>query len=188
MKKSFLFGTLITLATVFIITSLMFGSDTSFCSIYKMKLTSTTFNNNERLPREQAKEACGGKDISPDLDWGEIPDGTQSFAIIVQDIDTKARGGFYHWILLDIPANRTSVARGENVVGARALKNDYQHYGYTGPCPQYGEHRYSFTVYALDTAKLDVTENDLPKDIEAKAAYHAIETAKLIGVYKKYGN
>ncbi len=174
-----------TLAAVFIMTSLMLGSDTSFGSIYKMKLTSTTFRNGERIPQEYVKESCGGKDVSPDLDWGEIPDGTMSFAIIAQDIDTHATGGFYHWILIDIPADRTSIAKGENVLGARAIKNDYHQYGYTGPCPQYGEHRYNFTVYALDVHKLDVSDNDLPKDIEAKAAYHAIETAKITGIYKK---
>ncbi len=186
MKKSFLFGTLITFIIVFVTSFLMFSSDTSFGSIYKMKLFSSSITNNQKLLQEQVKGSCGGKNVSPDLNWREIPEGTKSFAIIAQDMDTKTRGGFYHWILVDIPANRTSIAKGENIIGSRLLKNDYGNYGYTGPCPQYGQHRYSFTVYALDVEKLDVSENDLPKDIESKVAYHTIETAKLIANYNKY--
>lgn len=188
MRKSFLFGAVLTLVSVSVIVALIFGGNSSFGTIYKMKFTSSNFANNEKLPQEQAKDLCGGKNISPDFKWSEVPNGTKSFAIIAQDIDSKVRGGFYHWILIDIPANRTSVEKGENIPEARAMKNDYQQYGYTGPCPQYGEHRYSFTIYALDTEKLDVSDNDLPKDIEAKAAYHAIETAKITATYKKYGN
>lgn len=188
MKKSFLFGVLLTLVSVSVVVALIFGGESSWGTIYKMKLTSSSFSNNEKLPQKYSKELCGGKNVSPDLEWSEIPEGTKSFAIIAQDVDSRVRGGSYHWILVDIPSYRTSIATGENIPDARAMKNDYEQYGYTGPCPQYGEHRYSFTIYALDTEKLDVSDNDLPKDIEAKAAYHAIETAKITATYKKYGN
>jgi hypothetical protein len=131
---------------------------------------------------------CGGKNISPDLEWENIPDGTQSFAIIANDIDSKKRGGFYNWILIDIPAYRTAISKNEKIKGSRILKNDYNEFRYGGPCSQKGIHKYNFTIYALNTDKLDVSNNDLPKDIEAKVSYHAIETAKLSGYFKKYEN
>lgn len=153
--------------------------------VNNMQVFSNSFKDNDFIPLEQAYPACGGKNISPDLKWTNIPEGTKSFAIIAHDPDAPVQGGWYHWIVIDIPKETTSIAKGEKIKGSKELKNDFLQIGYGGPCPPKGCHRYNFTVYALNTDKLEVTTKDLPKDIESKAAYHSIGQAVITGLYKR---
>lgn len=122
------------------------------------------------IPDEFAYAVPGGPglNISPAIHWSGAPPGTKGFAVLVHDPDAPTGGaGFWHWLLVDIPANATSLARGAGEAmgsllpsGCRQLMNDYGEIGWGGPCPPVGDppHRYNFAVYALKVPKLDLPE------------------------------
>lgn len=110
------------------------------------------FRDGETIPQQFT---CQGEDISPALSWSAIPAGTQSIAILMQDLDSP-RPGFTHWIMYNIPPVSTGIPG--NITAVPLLpdssmqgKNDAGRTGYSGPCPPAGNpHRYLITVYALD--------------------------------------
>jgi phosphatidylethanolamine-binding protein (PEBP) family uncharacterized protein len=141
-----------------------------------MKLTSTAFENNKRIPN---KYTCDGENISPPLAIDDVPENTQSFVLIVDDPDVPAavrpEKNWDHWIVYNIPA------------GTRGM-GDYPTTKYGGPCPptQYEpkEHRYFFKLYALDVMFKDLT-GTTKKDIENSMKNHVITKAELIGRYSR---
>jgi Raf kinase inhibitor-like YbhB/YbcL family protein len=122
-----------------------------------IKVTSTTFAADGPIPAKVAYGPCGGQNVSPQLSWSNVPDGTKSFALICFDPDAPTGSGFYHWIVANIPASVTSI--GENALPAGAVQGwtDYGESKYGGPCPPSGDppHRYHFTIYALDVPAID---------------------------------
>jgi Raf kinase inhibitor-like YbhB/YbcL family protein len=110
---------------------------------------------------------CSGGNKSPQLSWVNAPEGTQSFAVTMYDPDAPTGSGFWHWVIVDIPANVHELKQGAGDVkrtiapqGSLQSINDVGVPGYQGPCPGVGEgdHRYLITVYALKTAKLGTTQ------------------------------
>ncbi len=109
---------------------------------------------------------CNGENVSPEIVWGDPPAGTKSFAVLVHDPDAPTGGaGFWHWLVVDIPASARSLPQGAGSAdgkklpaGARQLDNDFGDAAWGGPCPPKGggAHRYNFTVYALSVDKLDI--------------------------------
>jgi Raf kinase inhibitor-like YbhB/YbcL family protein len=109
---------------------------------------------------------CTGQNVSPSLSWSGAPAGTKSFAVMVHDPDAQTGGaGFWHWVVIDLPAQATALATGAGTAdgsrlpaGARQVATDFGVPGWGGPCPPAGDkpHRYVFTVYALKVDKLPV--------------------------------
>ncbi len=109
---------------------------------------------------------CTGGNLSPALAWKNPPAGTKSFAVMLHDQDAPTGGaGFWHWIVVNLPANATSLPQGAGAadgkalpVGASQINTDFGSPGYGGPCPPQGReaHRYTFTVYALKVEKLEL--------------------------------
>jgi Raf kinase inhibitor-like YbhB/YbcL family protein len=121
-------------------------------------VTSETFQEGGTIPRACAFGGCGGDNESPQLSWSGAPAGTRSFAITCFDPDAPTGSGYWHWLLFDVPASVTQLAYGEGTPkGSTTGRNDYGQSEYGGPCPPGGdgEHRYIFTVYALDVPSLD---------------------------------
>ncbi|MCX5786494.1 MAG: YbhB/YbcL family Raf kinase inhibitor-like protein [Elusimicrobia bacterium] len=113
---------------------------------------------------------CDGKNVPPGLKWSGEPEGTKSFALILEDPDAPM-GNFTHWIVVDIPAGVHSLERaGKFPAPSRELKNSFGESGYGGPCPPSGTHRYIFTLYALSAARLEGSQPSIPKLMLAKAA------------------
>jgi Raf kinase inhibitor-like YbhB/YbcL family protein len=110
---------------------------------------------------------CTGQNLSPVMQWSNVPAGTQSFALMVHDPDAPTGGaGFWHWVVVDIPASVTQLPQGAGndkglPAGARQLNTDFGVPGWGGPCPPQGDrpHRYVFTVYALKVDHLDLPPN-----------------------------
>lgn len=145
-------------------------------------LTSTAFTADGAIP---ATVTCDGDNTSPELKWMHPPDGTRSFALIVDDPDAPS-GTFTHWVLFDIPADvRTLPANASDIgVGGR---NDFQQDGYGGPCPppNHGQHRYFFKLYALDVESLN-SEAGAPRDAVEKAMEgHVLDETHLMGRYER---
>ncbi len=152
-------------------------------------LTSSAFANGASIPSQYT---CDGTNISPPLAWSHAPAGTKSFALVMYDPDVPTAvlptGFFDHWEVFNIPADATGLTASSTVGtqgnnGAKAL-------GYTGPCPptQYApkEHRYIFTLYALDD-QLSLQAGADRNHVEGALAGHILGTAQLIGRYQKIG-
>ena len=109
---------------------------------------------------------CKGSNVSPAIAWKNAPVGTKSFAVVLHDPDAPTGGaGFWHWVVINIPAATTQLAQGAGAAdgktlpaGARQIDNDFGSADWGGPCPPVGDkpHRYNFTVYALKVAKLEL--------------------------------
>lgn len=109
---------------------------------------------------------CTGGNVSPALSWRGAPAGTRSFGIMVHDPDAPTGGaGFWHWVVIDLPADTTGLPRGAGTAdgsalpaGTRQIRTDFGTPGWGGPCPPAGDkpHRYVFTVYALKVPKLEI--------------------------------
>ena len=127
---------------------------------------------------------CSGKNISPALAWRGAPADTKSYALTVYDPDAPTGSGWWHWVVLNIPAstNRLEAGAGQYGVkqlpsGALQVRTDFGAPGFGGACPPVGDkpHRYVFTLYALKTDRLD-----LPPDASAAMAGFMIH-ANVIG-------
>ena len=137
---------------------------------------------------------CTGDDVSPHLTWKNAPAGTKSFAITVYDPDAPTGSGWWHWQIVNIPANITEVAANAGSTkkplapsGSMQIKNDYGSRGFGGACPPVGHgiHHYRFTVHALSVEKLE-----LPEDASGALAGYMINantmaTATIEALYQR---
>ncbi|MBL1069122.1 YbhB/YbcL family Raf kinase inhibitor-like protein [Streptomyces sp. 7-21] len=130
---------------------------------------------------------------SPQLSWSDAPEGTKSYAVTCFDPDAPTGSGFWHWVLIDIPANVTELPAGAGTgdmkglpPGAIHIRNDYgtRDFGGAAPPPGDGPHRYVFTVYAVDSEKLGPDENATPAQVGFMLRFHALGRGHLIGEYE----
>jgi Raf kinase inhibitor-like YbhB/YbcL family protein len=150
-----------------------------------MEITSSAFGSGGMIP---AKYTCDGADFSPPLDWSGSPAGTKSFALVCDDPDAPM-GTWVHWVIFDIPPSATMLAEGitrekDLPGGGTQGINDFRKYGYGGPCPPGGTHRYFFKLYALDIMlglKPGITKDQLLKALRG----HILAEAQLMGTYKR---
>jgi len=145
-----------------------------------MEIKSSAFQNNGRIP---AKHTCQGEDVNPQLEFFNIPEGTKSLALIVDDPDAPS-GVWVHWLLWNIKPEIKEIKEGEIPEGAKQGLNDFGKREYNGPCPPFGKHRYFFKLYALDTA-LSISENSKKQELERAIQGHIIKKAELVGLYSK---
>ena len=154
-----------------------------------LKLTSAAFSHNGEIPR---RYTCQGQDVSVPLAWSEIPAGTKSLVLIVDDPDAPdpraPKTTWVHWVLYDIPASAAALpnaAGGDNLPpGTREGLNDWKRTGYGGPCPPIGRHRYFHKLYALDTVLPDLGRLNKPR-LEKAMRGHILAQAELVGTYQK---
>lgn len=153
------------------------------------KLTSTELKHNETLPNAQVLNAygCNGGNVSPQLSWINAPKNAKSFAIVCHDPDAPKENGWYHWLVVNIAANITSINQGEKIEGAVETITDFNSTGYGGACPPVGHgiHHYNFTVYALDVEKLEVAKDTKPKEVEKLIMTHAIAKSTITGLFER---
>jgi Raf kinase inhibitor-like YbhB/YbcL family protein len=142
-----------------------------------LTIGSNAFGNKDFIP---TKFTCQGENVNPAITIENIPAGTKSLTLIVDDPDTP--GGVYnHWLVWNIrPMEMILENTSPGVVG----KNSFGETKYNGPCPPSGSHRYFFKVYALDTL-LEVNQNADKKTLEQAMKDHILAEGELIGMYKK---
>ncbi len=135
---------------------------------------------------------CHGGDLSPAMVWRNPPPGTKSYALLVHDPDAPTGGaGFWHWVVINIPASVTGLPQGVGKdgaglpQGALQIATDFGVPGYGGPCPPKGDkpHRYNFTVYALKVDKLDLPPHATASIAGFLVNANALGKATLTGVY-----
>lgn len=134
-----------------------------------------------------------GDNVSPQLNWSEPPAGTKSFALFCHDPDAPTGGaGFWHWLVVDIPASARALAQGAGAAdgaglpaGARPIRNDYGFSHWGGPCPPVGDppHRYVFTIYALSVEKVEAPEGATASLVGFIVNQNVLAKASLTGLY-----
>jgi len=201
-----------------------------------MKLTSSSLQNNGKISEELAFGAPDSashvklsQNRNPDFSWSDLPPGTRSLVLICHDPDVPSkpddvnkegrtvpaslpRVDFYHWVLVDLPADAEPIKKGEfsdGVTprgkdgpqaprGTRQGLNDYtnwfkgdsdmggNYFGYDGPCPPWNDeipHRYVFTLYALDIDRVPLEATFTGADVLKMIEGHVLENASVAGVY-----
>ena len=148
-------------------------------------VTSTAFDAETHIP---VRYSCEGEDISPDLSWSGVPEGTKSFAVACLDPDAPP-GTWVHWVLYDIPSDVKELSESipdddtlEN--GAKQGTNDFGNLGYGGPCPPSGTHRYFFKLYALDSI-LELEPGKTKAEVLDSMEGHLLAETQLIGKYSR---
>jgi len=151
----------------------------------EIKLASAAFKDGQQIP---GPYSCDGVNISPPLEWSGVPKTATTVAITVDDPDAPS-GTFVHWVLYNLPVENIGLV--ENVPASENLKaggfqgkNDFGKFGYGGPCPPSGTHRYFFKIYALDgelPLKAGATKAELIKAMEG----HLVLQGQLMGTYRR---
>lgn len=143
-------------------------------------LTSGAFEGGQDIPR---RHSCEGEDLSPPLRWTDVPGGTRSLALIVDDPDAPG-GTFTHWLAWAIEPASGELAEGESapIEG----QNDFGTVGYRGPCPPpgHGPHRYFWRLHAIDV-ELELEAGAGKPDLERAISGHVLGAAELIGRYAR---
>lgn len=156
--------------------------------------------------------------VSPELAWSGALKETRSFAVVTVDPDVPAkfddankegktiaedfpRQNFYHWVLLNIPADVSEIpeGKGKDFDKGTSMVNDFASFikdkpaktflGYDGPCPPFNDarlHHYHFIVYALDVPKLEIQEDAKIADALKEIETHSIAKGELVGTYSNY--
>lgn len=201
-----------------------------------MRLTTTSFEDGGPIPRRYAfakpdptTHVTLSDNVNPALEWDDVPEGTRSFALLCVDPDVPSVGDdvnqegrevpadlprveFFHWVVVDLPADLRSIAEGEfsdGVVaggkqvaegphGCRQGINDYtkwfgddpdmggKYYGYDGPAPPWNDsiiHHYHFILYALGTERTDVKGDFTGQDVREAIDGHVLAEASVVGTY-----
>ncbi len=158
-----------------------------------IKLQSTDFESGRPIPKPYTGD---GQDLSPQLAWSKLPEGTWQLALICTDPDAPSKEPWVHWLIYNIPADVTSIPRGvakdprpDVPAGCSQGKNSWpsgQTIGYRGPAPPpgHGVHHYHFKLYALD-AKLDLAPGLDKAALLSAMEGHVLARGELVGTYQR---
>lgn len=163
-------------------------------------LTSTTFKDGQLMPRKVANNLttnpnCVGENISPQLSWTGVPEGTKSFVLLMEDPEGRGGAGVHHWVAYGIPPTVTGFAEGEvskpsdKYVGGKSTQNVGY---YSGPCTPAGPpHHYTFILVATDLEPKELPAGLTREEVLAKivppapAMSRAKGTTGLVGLFQK---
>jgi Raf kinase inhibitor-like YbhB/YbcL family protein len=161
-----------------------------------MHLTSKDFADGDYLGAAHILSAefgfgCAGGNQSPHLAWTDVPEGTESFAVTCYDPDAPTGSGFWHWVVVNLPADTTELAAGAGSAGgmlpdgALQTRTDFGQPGYGGPCPPQGDHphRYLFTVHAVG-GQLQADGDTSAAVVGFQLNFNTLAKATLMGLYK----
>ena len=157
-------------------------------------VTSDHVAHGQQMSSSQVYNSFGmtGENISPQLSWSGFPAATRSFAVTCFDPDAPTGSGFWHWVVIDIPASVTSLPAGVGAGdlslpdGAFHVRNDYMTKDFGGAAPPQGDppHRYVFAVHAVDSEKLGIDSDVSPAVAGFNLRFHTIGRGLLIPVYR----
>lgn len=151
-----------------------------------MRLRSSAFADGAAIAR---RFTCEGEDVSPPLQWSDVPAGTRSLVVICEDPDAPG-GIFRHWAAYDIAATQRGLpadaGHRAQQLGFKQATNDFDRTGYSGPCPPGGTpHHYHFRLLALSVEHLPVANNPSAREVDRAARRHLVAEATLVGIYRR---
>lgn len=151
-------------------------------------LTSKDVTDGEPLDALFIHTSAGGENQSPQLAWSGAPAETRGYAVTCFDPDAPTGSGFWHWVLVNVPASVTELERGADPLpeGAFCVRNDFGEANYGGSAPPPGDrvHRYVFAVHALDVDRLDVGPEATPAYVGFNLAFHTLARAVIRPTYQ----
>jgi len=145
-----------------------------------MEIKSEAFKEGESIP---VKFTCEGPNISPPLQFTNVPAEAKSLILLVEDPDARAKP-WVHWLVFNIPADTKGFEENSIAPGAEQGLCNGNTFGYEGPCPPENEHRYLFKLYAIDKI-LDSKPTPDRKKVLQEIEGHIIAEAVLKGMYEK---
>jgi Raf kinase inhibitor-like YbhB/YbcL family protein len=145
----------------------------------KMTISSIAFENQKNIP---VQYTCVGRGVNPPLQFSDIPQGTKTLALLVDDPDAPG-GTWVHWVVFNIDPKVSNLAENSKPAGTEGTTS-FGNTGYGGPCPTSGTHRYFFKLYALDT-RLNLSATTNKKAVENAMQGHIIEQSELVGLFSK---
>jgi Raf kinase inhibitor-like YbhB/YbcL family protein len=164
-------------------------------AVPSFELHSDDVADGQMMTDNQVYNAFGmtGKNISPSLSWSGFPAETKGFAVTCFDPDAPTGSGFWHWLVVNIPANVTELALGAGSAGGKLpsgalqTRTDFGAPGYGGPCPPEGDHphRYLFTVFAVGAEKLDVKADTSAAVVGFNLHFNTLAKAAIMGLFKR---
>ncbi len=151
-------------------------------NIKDLKISSPAFGWGQRIPDKHSHEH---DDISPELQFSGVPDGTRSLAVICHDPDAPLPFGFTHWVVYGIPADANGIPEGGGDAHTQGA-TDFGGQQYGGPLPPegHGDHHYYFWVYALDT-EVDDGPGLSRREFLDTYGDNIIEQNRLVGTYSR---
>jgi Raf kinase inhibitor-like YbhB/YbcL family protein len=164
-------------------------------SVASFTVTSTDVTDgqpqDERHAYEGATDNAGN--TSPQLSWSNFPDGTKSFVVTCYDPDAPTPSGFWHWVLVDLPADTTSLDTNAGAAGATLpgnafhVRNDWSSKDYGGAFPPDGDrpHRYYYVVHAVDVDTLGVDDDASAAVVSFNLAFHTLARAQLVATFQR---
>jgi Raf kinase inhibitor-like YbhB/YbcL family protein len=140
----------------------------------------------------QDDQVADGGNSSPQLSWSGAPEGTRSYTVTCFDPDAPTPSGFWHWVLVDLPADVTSLEAGAGAEGAKLpghafmCRNDGGSKAFMGAAPPEGDqvHRYYFVVHAVTEESLGVDSDASPAVVSFNLAFKTAGRAILVGTYR----
>jgi len=149
----------------------------------QLKVVSSAFEQGASIPK---RFTCEGEDESPPLAWSGVAAGARSLALIVDDPDAS---GFVHWVMFELTGSQSGglpEAVSSSPDAPNQGRNDFGRTGWGGPCPPSGEHRYRFTLFAMDQP-LQMTGTPTAKELKDAMDGHVLAQAELLARYRRGG-
>lgn len=153
-----------------------------------MRLFSKDLTDGQTMPQRHVFNGMGyqGGNLSPQLYWEDAPAATRSFVITCFDPDAPTGSGWWHWVVVNIPAGNSEIEQGAGSgiaalpAGALQTRTDFGSSAYGGAAPPQGEkHRYVFTVHALDSDLIEVDSNASGAMVGFNVHFHSLASASL---------
>jgi Raf kinase inhibitor-like YbhB/YbcL family protein len=165
-------------------------------SAMALELQSPDISNQTRMKKQQEYKGfgCDGDNLSPALRWKDVPSGTRSFALTVHDPDAPRDGGWWHWVVFNLPRDTRALEAGAGNPASGPMpkqavqsRTDFGKAGYGGPCPPkgHGIHHYPFTLYALDVEKLPLGKEASPVKVDSMIKKHMLGSSSITGLYAR---
>jgi Raf kinase inhibitor-like YbhB/YbcL family protein len=144
-------------------------------TIGAMQMRSADFSDGGVIPARAMALECGGENRSPQLAWSGVPRASKSLALIVHDPDAPIPGGFFHWVVYNLPPTTRELSAGAKLAAQQVGETSAGTAAYYGPCPPPGPvHHYVFMLYALDIAHVSADVPLTATQLQARIAGHVL--------------